>query len=272
LLAASAGFSDAVLLPLKTASDTWRSHYGEIEPAPTQDPDQVQPLLRLIMGEFVTAREQLEDVGSRLDREYEEVARELNAMAIDPSFTAKIREQLDRAKEALARAVDEPEDGEASLDSLLAALHQSGSAAFEAAKPGDRTVQGLVAKRDFRGAADQLGGAPLLGGTPFGSIAEMLGVRFASAPRASGVFIEGAGLDAADPYTTLLLESESSIRRAKLLQTIIVGGMFLVWAMTTSSATFDGTVAGLLTAFFSAFGLDVGVDALLARVKGAAFG
>jgi hypothetical protein len=70
----------------------------------------------------------------------------------------------------------------------------------------------------------------------------------------------------------LLLDSQAEIKKAKRIQTIIVGGMFLVWAMSTSSATFDGTVRGLLAALFSAFSLDVGVDTLLARIKGTVFG
>jgi hypothetical protein len=42
--------------------------------------------------------------------------------------------------------------------------------------------------------------------------------------------------------------------------------------MSTSTGTFDGTIRGLLGAMFSAFSLDVGVDALLGRIKGSLLG
>lgn len=47
--------------------------------------------------------------------------------------------------------------------------------------------------------------------------------------------------------------------------------MLFISALSTSSATFNGTVRGLGVAF-SAFGLDGGLDALLGRIKGSDFG
>jgi hypothetical protein len=272
LLSSSEGVSDAILQPLKNAVSEWRIRYIEIEPAPINDPEQVEPLLRPVMGEYVAVREHLEEVVRRLLSEYLAVAPKLTAEGVQAALVTAIGVRLDSLREALTLAADEPQEVDANLDTRLQALQRAWAVAFAAAPRATPEVLSAIVARNFRGAAELLGVRSVRNessstGGSTASLPDAFDIRTSLPPRPSGVILDLAVLDPADPYIALLLESSSSIKKAKFLQTFIVGALFLFWATTTYGRTFDGTVMGLSTAFFSAFGLDVGLDALLGRIK-----
>ena len=276
LFAAQAGVSDAILQPLKGVSDSWRATYGALEPVPPSDiATALEPLLRQITGEYVTARDHLRDLPHHLRREFAKVADELKTNGTLVDLIAEIDKRLEALEATLTAAVDEPGAAEERLLAVLDALQDAWAAAFAAATTSEpKQVGDKVKQRDFRGAADLLGGAPILATSAARGSTEVdrFAVPFALVPRAPGGDVVLDPLHPADPYAALLLDANGDILRAKALQTVIIGGMFIAWAMSTSTGTFDGTIRGLLGAMFSAFSLDVGVDALLGKIKGSLLG
>jgi hypothetical protein len=271
-VAADAGISTDILTSVKTASDSWRAAFP-IDPAPTSDRAQVQALLRQIMGEYKTAGDHLRELPRPLQREFETVSAMLAANGADTAAIEQIGKALATLDRTLATAIDDPATASAGVQNVLDALQYTWEAAFATANNASPEVRKKVRERDYRGAADLLG-ADLLDETETtgAAVREALAAAFASPPHAEGASVVFGAGGVASPYAAILLDSQADIKHAKLVQTLIVGGMFFIWAMSTSSATFDGTVRGLLAAAFSAFSIDVGVDTLLARVKGTVFG
>jgi hypothetical protein len=243
LAAGGPGMSNSILSPLKIASDHWRGQYAEIDPTPTRNPEQVEPRLRQVMGEYVASRENLEEVRRRLQREHDEVAKALTG--IDSALVTKVQESLDALSADLASAADDPEAADANLPALREALQESWRNAFAAAAPGNKAVQDAVAQRDFSEAADLVGGgAPLLSTALPASILDLFAVRVAPPPRAAGAVAQMASMDPAGPYAVLLRESKRGIMRAKFWQSFFTGVLFIGWATSTYGATFDGTWGG----------------------------
>jgi hypothetical protein len=155
-----------------------------------------------------------------------------------------IRAQLAELNRTLRRAADAPQEAADQAIALLSALRES----WETLAKGS--------------------GRPLLGGgdddtsPAIGPLA--VGVEGPPGHRGGAAIIFGSVLD---PYATALREAEATVWQAKLQQTIIVGLLFMVWALATYSPTFDGTWVGLATVFFSVFSVDIAVDSLLTKMK-----
>jgi hypothetical protein len=64
-----------------------------------------------------------------------------------------------------------------------------------------------------------------------------------------------------------VLTPVEQVRRAKKLQSILIGVVLFLWALGTYGQSWQGTWAELSTVFFGALGLDITLDALQSRLK-----
>jgi len=64
-----------------------------------------------------------------------------------------------------------------------------------------------------------------------------------------------------------VLTPVEQVRRAKVLQSILIGVVLFLWALGTYGQKWQGTWAELSTVFFGALGLDITLDALQSRLK-----
>jgi hypothetical protein len=99
--------STHIVTPLKTASDSWRLAFP-LDAAPTNDPAEVQPLLRQINGEYVTAGDHLRELPRHLDREFAHVSAMLSANGADAAAVREIEHALAALERTLAAAIDDP--------------------------------------------------------------------------------------------------------------------------------------------------------------------
>jgi hypothetical protein len=269
------GISDANLDPLARASTAWRQLSPRIASPPTGVASETEATLRGITGEYVTARDHLRDMPRHLRREFDDVAALLlSEEAPEPLVTA-IDDALAALEGTLAQAVDDPAAAAAALPAVRATLQAAWAAAFAQAATNDRpAVIAHVKANNYRAAAALLGRKPLRAPGASGPAAPggRPGLPFHTAPHAPSGSVATAGAPRVDPPRVLQLDAEKALKTAKRHQTYIVGGLFGLWVLTTSAAGYDGTVRGVFVALFSAFGLDLGIDALRAKLTGKLFG
>jgi hypothetical protein len=273
LVATSEGISAAILTRLKAKVDSWRGVASSIPGYPTGDPASVQQLLRHIDVEYGTARELLRHLKREVRHEFDGIAVRLNAAVPDEALVTAIDAQLAAFEALLEAAVDDPGTARTSLHEILRALQDAWATAFASASSSDAgAMRDKVKARDFRGAADLL----LARNTRFATEdvgrdeAGRFGWPFRLPPQAQAGTSVAEASAPIGPFEALLVDAARDVWWAKGLQTLLLGAMFMLWALTTSLPVFDGTFHGLAVALVSAFGLDVGLD-LLPKITGKLF-
>ena len=275
LITTTAGISPAIVAPLKRDSDAWRMALPAIGGAPLADPSTVQATLRQLMTEYEAVRDHFRDL-RLLRREHDTVIDALTRHGADAAHITDVRNRHKALEGTLETAIDDPATARATLLDVLDALQKAWEAAFTSAGATSQMIDKVKA-RDYAGAAAALDAAAR-GQAPGGAPAPValdavtsLGLPLSAAPRAPGATVSDVAALRIDPFEALRLASIEEVKDAKWAQTLIVGGLFMAWALTTASGTFDGTVRGLFVALFSAFGLDLGIDAIRQKVVGKLF-
>jgi hypothetical protein len=241
----------AVLSP---AQEAWRTQSALIDDKPQRpDPANIEPLLQRVDGEY---RHDVDTDKTLLERLEQEEKTVINP-ASQPDQWKPVRDELDKLKLLLANAIETPADAANAVTASLQQLHDL----FKQAEQ-----QQTRSRSTTRGIQDTLLGGSGPSASAAAGALEPFPLFFGGAPRASGTSILFAGASI-DPFDAEILAAETTVWRAKLQQSLIVGALFIVWSLATYSPTFDGTWIGLSTVFFSVFSADVAVDAMLTKMK-----
>jgi hypothetical protein len=232
-----------ISVALKAAVDNARAELPVFDNVPTRvDPSTIESLLQRLHREYRHATEVSATAESRLESAFTTAS----ANPATPDQWKSVRDELDALKGVLSRGADEPEKATSDVAAGLDRLRKTWEQAL---------AQAGVA-----------GGGVLLGSGAQPPIDAVV-LATASMPGRAAFAIVMGDSTSGGRLAAEIQDAESRVWWAKLQQSLIVGLLFVVWAFSTYSATFNGTLAGLTTVFFSAFSVDVAVDSLLTKMK-----
>jgi hypothetical protein len=288
---ATAGVSASVLVQFKdalgkTEPQLLPMNASQLVPDPT-----IAILVDFLRGfetEYRLADELLAELGVRIDQEWIELTKLLGALP-DTTHTdtglSPLKKKLDAFSNAILQAASDPKPAIDGLAKQLVELQQAWLDALTELLPVTAAaqlpqVQALIQHQDFLGAAaivataistiKQKDANVILGRT--GGI----NTKVPSWPSLSG-FLAPSPLTVVSSFphfvtipgalAALQLKSESQIRWAKGVQTLVLAALFTVFAYSSNSRTFGGTWSDVSTIFFAAFGIDMTVDGLLSKLK-----
>jgi hypothetical protein len=262
---------------LTTAVAEELATFKERFPIPGQQPQRfdtasVETILRSVAGQYLVVRDLISVAGKRLDRTLQDVLDQIEGA--NEAALARVMSGVEQVKQLLALVADDPTESEKVVGVLrdLQRAWEEELVALASAETTDRVRQ-LAVARQFEEAAANLAPhagaafAPLAADT---SSASAPGGLFSApvlpAPTTVLPFpILAAGPGA--PFVALMQSSMRSLAFAKGLQTLALGGLFVLSTLVTELAKWDGTWRGLAMIFFAVAALDLTADTLITRLS-----
>lgn len=263
------GFPAEMATSLSATVSAWATEYPRVGRLPQQfDEKRIEPTLRTLAGQHLAARDLADWIGRQLTRTATEVALGLEQ---PPATLSNVIAAIAAVRVAAANAVDQPDAHAQALATAVGGLQDAWLndivPKLDPAVQNDARAD--IANHLYVAAARRRPEEKLLGGGGAAAVvAQVLETlrlpqlgTWSPAPAAVSVSTPEAGR-----YVALAVRSQAQLRRAKSLQSVIVGILFLGWALGSFGASWNGTWEGLLTVFFSAVAIDVAADKLLGKI------
>lgn len=282
LATAQAGLPDQVVTQFATALTNSTQRLNCMNPA-LLVPDPAAPVLiqflRDCESEYRAARELLKELRMRLMQEWTAFATALNLA--DDDVAADLKTELEALGTSIEAGASNPVLGGKELPGRLRNLQEAWSQVVERLiehipDKQRENIRDLVQRRDFVGAAKQAAAAIAAHENVVLGDEQVQAQGPLSWPQLTGL-LPGSPLTllSSAPWTLripnalpgLHFRSLGRIFTAKGVQTLLVGFLFTVWAYNSYSHNYTGTWSELTGYFFGAFGLDLTVDAVFAKLK-----
>ena len=271
------GISAAVSSALSERFTKWTAEATTIDASiPNRTFENLEKTLNALDREYAFCRDLLRQAAENIQIESDQVIAELQGHIGDQDLR-DLKDATTALVMTLQTAVDNVDQAGHVLTDQSLRLDACLRKAISPEKADAKVEEALNARKFQEAARQAVIASPerdaILGRVEADGATEQLSflppaMRSVSADRMGSPMVFGGLSIERDPYTALLVQSKGSVRSAKAAQTLIVAVLFCVWAISAWSESFLGTWPSVVTLFFTAFGSDMAVDAMLERMKG----
>jgi hypothetical protein len=236
-------------------------------------------LLNDLSSEYSSAEGLAGQFADRLRQEWSEVEKQLATAKIPhPEEVSKLQKLLERLEEDLRRAANDPSAWLTKLQGQLDELQVAWRNAFvkQLAQTSQELSDAITAQQFVTAAALVASAVRTASGEQFLRKSSAVAAANVAWPQwqppsgPSQVTIVRSTTQTltmpADLETAIALPADA-VRRAKWMQSLLIGLVMFVWALGAYGQNWQGTWGELSTVFFAALGLDITLDAFQSKIK-----